>query len=149
MGLRQAYHDQVATFPRAKDATTITRWELAQTPQLFRGFTAVMTIIAVNVSVFFFVSVWLLKVTESSLIGNAWQTVAQVAKSPDTQQVLDHAMLAKDKDVENLIRGRTPTKGFSQSIRYSVNWVSRIFKKERPDNVERLPLGNQLFEETE
>ncbi|KAF4458420.1 hypothetical protein FALBO_14846 [Fusarium albosuccineum] len=149
MGLRQAYHDQIATFPRAKDATTITRWELAQSPQLFRGFAAVMIIIAVNVSIFGFVCVWFLKVTESSLIGNAWQTIAQVAKSPETQQVLDHAMLAKDKDVENLVRGCTPTKGFSQSIKNSLHWVSRIFKKEKSGSVERLPLRNQMSEETE
>ncbi|KAF5009363.1 hypothetical protein FDECE_4419 [Fusarium decemcellulare] len=149
MGLRQAYHDQIATFPHAKDATTITRWELAQSPQLFRGFTAVMIIIAVNVSIFGFVCVWFSKVAESSLIGNAWQTIAQVAKSPETQHVLDYAMLAKDNDVENLVRGRTTTKGFSQSIKNSLHWVSRILKWEKPGNVERLPLRNQTFEETE
>ncbi|KAJ3455292.1 hypothetical protein MRS44_013892 [Fusarium solani] len=155
MALRMAYYDQIAAFTSTEDNATITRFDLVQTPQSAWGFIAVMAIIGCNILLFIIVCSLFLCITKFSLIGNAWHTVAQISQSAETHELLEYAVLATDKDVKDLVRGRTPPAGFKDQIWQfvkdyfhaggSMRWI--LCLSEKSDEPQRLSVKHGLFAE--
>jgi len=98
--LRMAYYDLMSSFT-ADDNATVVRFQMVSIPQSFRGYWAVMAIIILHVLLFLFVF-YLFRITNFSLIDNAWHTMAQVSENPEINEILRKATLASD-DVKRWI----------------------------------------------
>ncbi|KAF7561834.1 hypothetical protein G7046_g2316 [Stylonectria norvegica] len=105
--LRMTYYDYISAFSASYNAT-ITRFVLANVPKTVRpwGYTAVVLILAANMLLFVIIYI-LFHRTHSSLIGNAWQTVAQVSQSAEAREILEHARDSRDKELKKWMYGES------------------------------------------
>lgn len=62
----------------------------------------VMGILAANIVIMISIFFWFWSGTRYSLLGSAWQVVAQL-KAPETERLLDNATMANDSRVKDMI----------------------------------------------
>lgn len=105
-----AYYDQSAQF-QVPDEVEQVYFTLYLYPHSHRGFVAVVITICVQLIVVAVIASMFLRLTQFTMIGNAWQSVAQVV-SPLTQELLKENTLSKDSNValqlkqEGMLRDR-------------------------------------------
>jgi hypothetical protein len=114
----------------ATTSVRITQFKMALVPSSFRGYLTVIGIVFVHLLLFFIVTTLFAR-TRSSLLGNSWLALAQLANSPDVRNIFEHAAMATDKDVEKWIRSdRTHTSVIPRATAYQniKAWTRRLIR---------------------
>ncbi|KAJ0131334.1 hypothetical protein HZ326_25574 [Fusarium oxysporum f. sp. albedinis] len=94
---QMAYYEQLLKLSsKAKASTSFSSTDII--PVRWAGFAAATALIVTHFVIIATITVLFARFTESSMIGNYWQTVSQVL-SRDTQQVVEKADRMSDKDV--------------------------------------------------
>ncbi|KUJ13429.1 uncharacterized protein LY89DRAFT_754172 [Mollisia scopiformis] len=97
-----AYYDQIAQF-QTSDQVSQVYFETVLFPQHSRGFAALVIVLCLHVFIVVTAAVMFRRLTHYTMIGNAWQSVAQVV-TPMTQGLLIDNTLAKDSSVSRQLR---------------------------------------------
>ena len=92
-----AYYDQSAQFQTSDQVKQI-YFETVLFPHYSRGFAAVVGVVCLQLAVVLVIVVMFWGHTHFTLIGNAWQSVAQIV-TPLTKELLDDSTLAKDSKI--------------------------------------------------
>ncbi|KAG5786881.1 hypothetical protein H9Q69_014048 [Fusarium xylarioides] len=142
---RMAYYDQISSFVTAADQATITRFELIQAPKYKWGLVAVMAIVSGNVVIFAIVVVVFLSATNSSFIDNIWHTIAQISQSRETRPLLEKAILATDKDIDNWLHRREPPKGLVGNVKEFFRDIRCLLDQRKLQDQEKLLLQNGVL----
>lgn len=97
-----SYYDQIQQFNNANKITT-TSFVVVSKPASLRGIIAVTIVASFHLLLIAYVIYQFLFSSSISTIGNAWQTVAQVAQG-EAKQLVDSARLATDDKVEEMVK---------------------------------------------
>lgn len=101
--LQMAYYDalpQFDTFGPADYAFSVA----VLMPQRWNGFAAVVTVLLVHFACLLLVTAMFVASARLSLLGNAWQAVAQLSAG-DTAEVMARATTASDREVREVLKG--------------------------------------------
>ncbi|GME33291.1 uncharacterized protein LTHEOB_5060 [Neofusicoccum parvum] len=101
--LRMAYYDWLPAFTASTPATTAAMAPV-QAPLRARGLAIAAAVLGVHVAAAAAAAAWFVAGTRYSLLGNAWQAVAQL-KAAETEGLLDGATMADDAAVAGWIEG--------------------------------------------
>jgi hypothetical protein len=137
--IMRAYYYKNLNLLKETTSVRITQYKAALVPYSFRGYLSVIGIVFVH-SLLFFIVAMLFARTRSSLLGNSWLALAQLANSPDARDVFKHAAMATDKDVEKWIRSnRTPTSAIPGATmdQNMKAWARRLIRP-RTWNIKRI-----------
>ena len=96
-----AYYDQFPAYTKTGNATLIFFTSVLY-PQSYRGFTAVIILILLQVLIFTIIATLFVWRTQFTLLGNDWAAVAQIS-APETKEILRANTLAMDKQVKNAL----------------------------------------------
>jgi hypothetical protein len=96
------YYDQIAQF-QTSDQVSQVYFETVLFPQHSRGFAALVVVLCLHGFVVVSIAVMFRRLTHYTMIGNAWQSVAQLV-TPMTQELLNDNTLAKDASVSRQLR---------------------------------------------
>ncbi|KAH7086461.1 hypothetical protein FB567DRAFT_593401 [Paraphoma chrysanthemicola] len=107
--MQTAYYDWFPNFD-LKSNGTFTITEKRYIPQMYKHFSVVMGLLALHFVLVIVALVLFITKTEVSLLGNAWQAVAQVY-SNDTAAAVQHGVMATDYEVRRTVKST----GFHQS----------------------------------
>ena len=99
---QMTYYDLLPQFDIASNATYSTS-ERVEVPNQWVGFGVVMVLLVVHAILIITAVVLFLSKTDHSLLGNAWQAVAQVSSS-DTMDTVHQASNMTDLEVKRLLR---------------------------------------------
>jgi hypothetical protein len=102
---RQNFYDAQSRFTAGSDAT-LTRSVTVLAPSRRSGLAGVAAVLAVHLAIVIAVTIWYVKETRHSKLGNSWMAVAQVV-SAATEPVLWRADAARDAEVERILREET------------------------------------------
>ena len=97
-----AYYDQIAQF-QASGPIGLVYFETVLFPHGSRGLTAVFITICLQLGVILVISMMFWKYTRLTMIGNAWQSIAQIV-TPLTEELLNDNTLATDSSVEQQMK---------------------------------------------
>lgn len=97
-----AYYDQSAQF-QTSDQVSQVYFETVLFPQQSRGFTALAVVLFLHLIIVVAIVVMFRRLTRYTMIGNAWQNVAQIVTFM-TEELLNGSTLAKDSSVSRRLR---------------------------------------------
>jgi hypothetical protein len=97
-----AYYDQLAQFDRS-GPTTLTYFITSNVPKHFRGFLAVMVLLAIHILLAACIVTWFAKKSRYSMLSNSWQGVSQIV-TPDSGPFVDMASMLSDGEVEEIMK---------------------------------------------
>ncbi len=97
-----AYYDQSAQF-QTSDQVSQVYFETVLFPQQSRGFAALAVVLFLHLIIVVAIVVMFRRLTCYTMIGNAWQNVAQIV-TPMTEELLNGSTLAKDSSVSRRLR---------------------------------------------
>ena len=97
-----AYYDQLGQFDN-RAPTSQTQFVIANTPQRYRGFVAVATVLVVHLILLGIIVTMFLNGTRYSMLGNSWQSVSQVV-TPETEAYLAIASMKVDDEVKSKMK---------------------------------------------
>lgn len=101
---QSAYYDFLPQLDVAAPAQYTVSME-ANIPHQWTGFSIVVAILGIHVLVVSITTALFLAGTKTSMLGNAWQAVAQVVELVD-RDVLENTREMRDKDVQGILRAR-------------------------------------------
>jgi hypothetical protein len=112
-----AYYDQLAQFDNSAPVQQ-TFFITANVPQHYRGFLAVMIVLAMHVLLVAYVVTWFARTLRYSMLGNSWQGLSQLMTS-ETMPYLEMTSMRTDEEVkmEMEANGRKSTQVGLASIR--------------------------------
>jgi hypothetical protein len=101
--MRMIYYDNLPLFdyPGTQSMTFFTPTLI---PQGYKGLAAVITATTLHLALVLIIFVEFLASTRSTMLGNAWQALAQLV-SAETKNILEEATAASDSTVERWLRG--------------------------------------------
>jgi hypothetical protein len=94
--IQMAYYDNISEFDKPANATT-TFSRLFTMPVRWNGFSAVIAVISVYVLCILYSTLIFLNATKVSLLGNAWQAIAQVALGNPKELVIQSTLRTDDE----------------------------------------------------
>ena len=94
-----AYYDQKPQFEQTANTTQV-YFATVLFPQSWLGFWSVMIVLAVHLGLVAVITLGFTLRSKHTLLGNYWQTVAQII-GPETQDLLADSRMATDKEVKN------------------------------------------------
>ena len=97
-----AYYDQLGQFNN-RALISQTQFVTANTPQRYRGFVAVATVLLVHLILLGIIVTMFLNGTRYSMLGNAWQSVSQAVTS-ETEAYLAIASMKVDDEVKSKMK---------------------------------------------
>ena len=96
-----SYYDQLQQYNNAGNITT-TSFIVVSKPESMRGIVAVTIVASVHILMIAYIIHQFLSSSSVSTIGNAWQTIAQVARG-EAKELVDTARLTTDSRVEDIV----------------------------------------------
>lgn len=97
-----AYYDNMPQFQTTDNVTQVF-FVTTLFPQSRRGFTAVLTVLAIHVLLVGGTTVAFAQRSQYTLLGNYWQAIAQL-HSPETENLISESSMATDKEVKKRLK---------------------------------------------
>ncbi|EQB54272.1 hypothetical protein CGLO_05910 [Colletotrichum gloeosporioides Cg-14] len=142
---RVVYYDFISSFAPNIDApgadtASLVIFQLTSLPWRFRGYLAVLVVIAVFLATFA-ATAWLFRSTRFSFPENAWHTVAQISESPELANVLREAKASTDNDVESFMESYRN----QESMRRSTSGLASFFTFNSKSQAPRFVVREGVF----
>lgn len=97
-----AYYDQMPQFAKSSNSSQVF-FTTVLFPQSHLGFWLVVIVLAAHITLVALITVGFYMCSKSTLLGNHWQTIAQL-QGPETEDLLTRTRMATDSDVKKALR---------------------------------------------